>query len=132
MLMGYINQATSLIGRVGNNKSITGKIDKPSGHTPVIDGDHQFITVDLVKMQEQIASVSSVTAIVPFTAENTQITGSRFYFNAVPTAVNVNSMTANNISFTALNTQTENSQFYLNAVPTNITVNEEVFTNANE
>ena len=111
-LKGHI-QVQTITGHIKNISGITGTISKPSGHA---QSDHQFVIVDLVKLQAQMLAVSNVNAIVPFTAEATQTVSTPFGINAVPTAVTVNQETASNVALTA----------------TNITVNEEVYTNANE
>ena len=118
---GIVNIKRNITGNVQVKHSITGKIDKPSHQTS--DGDHQFIVVDLVKMHEQITSVSNATAIVPFTAQTSQVLNQVIEIHAVPTTVSVNRVTANNISFTSSNTT-------VNQVTA--TVNEEVYNNANE
>ena len=110
-LKGHI-QVQTITGHIKNISGITGTISKPSGHA---QSDHQFVIVDLVKLQAQMLAVNGVTAIVPFTAETTQVISTPFVINAVPTAVIVNQEPASNVALTA----------------TNITVNEEVYTNAN-
>ena len=110
-LKGHI-QVQTITGHIKNISGITGTISKPSDHA---QSDHQFVIVDLVKLQAQMLAVNGVTAIVPFTAVNTQTVSTQFVINAVPTAVTVNQETAGNVALTA----------------TNITVNEEVYTNVN-
>ena len=109
---GIVSQTQRLTGTVKNPSHVHGIISKPSGHA---QSDHQFVIVDLVKLQAQMLAVSNVTAIVPFTAESSQAFSTQFNINAVPAQVTVNSPTVNNTVFTA----------------TNITVNEEVYTNVN-
>lgn len=111
-IVGRIASKQCVLGTLKKSSAICGKIDKPSGHA---QSDHQFVIVDLVKLQAQMLAVNVVTAIVPFTAETTQVISTPFVINAVPTAVIVNQETASNVALTA----------------TNITVNEEVYTNAN-
>ena len=112
-ISGTISRQTQrLTGTVKNLSHVHGIISKPSGHA---QSDHQFVIVDLVKLQAQMLAVSNVTAIVPFTAESSQAFSTQFNINAVPAQVTVNSPTVNNTVFTA----------------TNITVNEEVYTNVN-
>lgn len=105
-------QTQRLSGIIKNPSHLHGIISKPSGHA---QSDHQFVIVDLVKLQAQMLAISNVTAIVPFTAEATQTVSTQFSIHAVPTAVIVNQEPASNVALTA----------------TNITVNEEVYTNAN-
>lgn len=111
-ITGRITQKQSITGTIKNLSHLHGIISKPSGHA---QSDHQFVIVDLVKLQAQMLAVSNVTAIVPFTAETTQVISTPFVINAVPTAVIVNQEIAINVALTA----------------TNITVNEEVYTNVN-
>ena len=111
-ITGRITQKQSITGTIKNLSHLHGIISKPSGHA---QSDHQFVIVDLVKLQAQMLAVSNVTAIVPFTAEATQTVSTQFSIHAVPTAVTINQETASNVALTA----------------TNITVNEEVYTNVN-
>ncbi len=112
MITGHIQNTRTITGHIKNVSGITGTISKPSGHA---QSDHQFVIVDLVKLQAQMLAVNNVTAIVPFTAVNTQTVNTQFSIHAVPTQVTVNQETASNVALTA----------------TNITVNEEVYTNVN-
>ena len=110
---GYVQNRQTLTGHIKNVSGITGIITKKSSESS--QSDHQFVIVDLVKLQAQMLAVSNVTAIVPFTAEATQTVSTQFSIHAVPTQVTVNQETASNVALTA----------------TNITVNEEVYTNVN-
>lgn len=110
-ISGIVSQTQRLTGTIKNLSHLHGIISKPSGHA---QSDHQFVIVDLVKLQAQMLAVSNVTAIVPFTAEATQTVSTPFVINVVPTAVTINQETASS-ALTA----------------TNITVNEEVYTNVN-
>lgn len=80
-------------GVLKNPSLICGKIDKPSSQTPIIDGDHQFVVVDLVKMQEQITSVNNANAVVPFTVQTSQVLSKSMGMYAVPTAITVSQVT---------------------------------------
>lgn len=92
-IMSRIADERHFSGVLKNPSLICGKIDKPSSQTPVIDGDHQFVVVDLVKMQEQITSVSNANAVVPFTAQTSQVLSKSIGMYAVPTVVSVSQVT---------------------------------------
>lgn len=125
---GTVNIKRNIIGIVQIvqvKHHIKGEINKPSER---IIGDHQFIVVDLVKMYEQIISVDNVNAIVPFTAQSSQVLNKLIEMYAVPTGVTISQATANNISFTALKTQNLNKNINIYAVPTTITVSQVTVT----
>lgn len=94
-LTGCLTKNKNLTGIVKKvSRNLIGTIEKPSYQTPAIEGDHKFITVDLVKMQAQQIAVDNVNAIVPFTATNTQTISRQININAVPAIIAVNQMTA--------------------------------------
>lgn len=89
-LKGHI-QVQTITGHIKNISGITGTISKPSGHA---QSDHQFVIVDLVKLQAQMLAVSNVTAIVPFTASITQVIPKDLMINLSTDILTVSSMSA--------------------------------------
>ena len=91
---GIVNIKRNITGNVQVKHSITGKIDKPSSQTPIIEGDHQFMIVDLVKMHEQMINVNSVNAVVPFTSPTVQTYSGQINIYAISQTITVNQETA--------------------------------------
>ena len=89
-LKGHI-QVQTITGHIKNVSGITGTISKPSGHA---QSDHQFVIVDLVKLQAQMLAVNVVTAIVPFTANNIQVIPKNLMINLSTDILTVSSMSA--------------------------------------
>ena len=110
MITGHIQNTRTITGHIKNVSGITGTISKPSGHA---QSDHQFVIVDLVKLQAQMLAVNGVTAIVPFTASITQVIPKDLMINLSTDILTVSSMTATIDLVTA-------------------TIDEGVYTNVNE
>ena len=90
-ITGRIIQKQSITGTIKNLSHLHGIISKPSGHA---QSDHQFVIVDLVKLQAQMLAVSNVTAIVPFTANNIQVIPKNLMINLSTNILTVSSMSA--------------------------------------
>ena len=91
MITGHIQNTRTITGHIMKAKTMTGTISKPSGHA---QSDHQFVIVDLVKLQAQMLAVSNVTAIVPFTASITQVIPKDLMINLSTDILTVSSMSA--------------------------------------
>ena len=89
-LKGHI-QVQTITGHIKNISGITGTISKPSDHA---QSDHQFVIVDLVKLQAQMLAVSNVTVIMPFTASITQVIPKDLMINLSTDILTVSSMSA--------------------------------------
>jgi hypothetical protein len=93
-IAGRIANKQHILGTLKNPSAICGKIDKSSSQTPIIEGDHQFMIVDLVKMHEQMIDVNSVNAVVPFTSQTVQTYSGQINIYAISQTITVNQETA--------------------------------------
>ena len=65
MITGYVQKEKSVTGYVSQGGNIIGVIDRASDR-PVLNSDHVFIVVDLLKLYASRINVVNTNAIVPF------------------------------------------------------------------
>ena len=94
MITGHINRKWQIVGTVKKENRITGIIPRTPFQPSIIDGDHKFITVDLVKFNTRLDNVPSVCAIVPFSSAVSQPNTGNILIDLSPFAVSVNQVTA--------------------------------------